>query len=65
MSGDLSIGSDMRARRKNPYENLDLLTKQIKSGDFTSNFSKIGTKIGNMLGTGQLRPENQSAAGSL
>ncbi len=51
---NLSIGTDA-ARRKRPLEQLNTAAQQMKAGDFTSTFTKMGTMIGDALRTGQVR----------
>lgn len=51
-------------RTQKAFGKLDLLAKQIKSGEYSATFQAMGNKIGTLLGAGQVR-ENPTAASGL
>ena len=61
--GNIAVGTDS-VRKKRPIDELKTYAQQVKAGDFTSTFTKMGTMIGDALRTGQVR-ESSSAASSL
>lgn len=48
--------------KKKPLKEMDLFAKQMKAGDFTSTFSKMGTIIGDALRTGNVTEPSNAAA---
>ncbi len=57
----MSLGIDPTKRK--PIKEPNLFAQQLKSGDFTSSFAKIGDEIGNRLRAGDVTPPSNAAAG--